>query len=176
MPDLKGTTRAQTLFLRGFRKDPAGPPPHEWPSPIVLRRWLRKGGFAGAMTSLLQALRWQADFHLTAAAASAGQLLHQCVHAGDTNGARKQIEALITLLRLAHIRHRFAEPLPDPPPPTNNDLIKVLRTAHPNIKVSEALQCIDILRSREGEPYTAGMDAWKRTGHEPPPKRYQSKT
>lgn len=42
MPDIPGTSRAQTLFLRAFRKSPTGPTPDQWPSPAILRRWRRK--------------------------------------------------------------------------------------------------------------------------------------
>src|SRR6266511_4049039 len=38
MPDIKGTTRAQTIFLRAFRDNPLGPPPDAWPTPAVLDR------------------------------------------------------------------------------------------------------------------------------------------
>src|SRR5258705_13035910 len=107
MPDIKNTTRTQTLFLRGFRKDPYGPPADQWASPIVLRRWLKRPGFCGAMNSILRAMRYQADFHLTAASASGAHLLHRAVQAGDGLEARKQVEALIHLLRMNHIRQRF---------------------------------------------------------------------
>src|SRR5438034_10020435 len=131
MPDIRGTSRAQTLFLRAFRKNPSGPPPEEWPSPVVLRRWLKRRGFCGAMNSILRALRYQADFHLTAAAASGAHLLHDAVHGGDVFEVRKQVESLIHLLRMSHIRHRFAEPLPQPDP-RPNVLIEILKAAHPD--------------------------------------------
>lgn len=167
MLDLKGTTRAQTL-LRAFAKNPYGPPPDLWPSPVVLRRWLKRPGFCGAMNSILRALRYQADFHLTAAAASGAHLLHDAVHGGNVVDVRKQIEALTHLLRMSHIRHRFADPLPEPEP-RGIDLIGLLRTAHPSIKVEEALQCFDVLENdREGrdlhEP-GVGYATWKKTGH-----------
>ena len=36
MTYIKGTTRAQTIFLRAFRKNPAGPPPDQWPDQDVI--------------------------------------------------------------------------------------------------------------------------------------------
>src|SRR5207247_631093 len=91
MPDMKGTTRAQTIFLRAFRNNPKGPPPQVWPSPMVLRRWLKRPGFCDAMEKVLRALRYQADFQLTAAAASGATLLHEFVHDGDVSNFRKQL-------------------------------------------------------------------------------------
>jgi hypothetical protein len=166
MPDMKNTTRAQTLFLRAFRQDPAGPPANEWPSPVVLRRWLKRPGFCGAMNSILRAMRYKADFHLTAAAASGANLLHGAVLGGDPSEARKHIESLIHLLRMNHIRQRFAEPLPQAPP-TDRDLIEVLRTAHPSITVEDALRCIDVLGSSDRDPdeEPIGRAIWKKTGH-----------
>src|SRR5438876_894904 len=38
MTYLKGTTKAQTIFLRHFRANPNGPPADQWPSPVILRR------------------------------------------------------------------------------------------------------------------------------------------
>ena len=159
-------TRAQTKFLRGFAANPYGPPAGEWPSPVVLRRWLKRPGFRGAMNSILRALRYQADFHLTAAAASAAHLLHGTIRSGEVDSVRKQVEALIQLLRMSHIRHRFAEPLPAPEPPPNV-ILDLLRDAHPSITVEEALQALDVLSQDDrpfGEPGD-GYRAWKKTGH-----------
>jgi len=166
MPNIKGTTKAQTLFLRGFRKHPSGPPADEWPSPVILRRWLKRPGFCGAMNSILRAMRYQADFHLTASAASGANLLHGAVQGGDVIETRKHIEALIHLLRMNHIRQRFAEPLPDPEP-TDRQLIQILRESHASITVEEALKCTDVLdeadRKPGQEPY--GRSVWRKTGH-----------
>jgi hypothetical protein len=161
-------TRAQTKFLRGFVANPAGPPPEQWPSPVVLRRWLKRPGFCGAMNSILRALRYQADFHLTAAAASGANLLHGAVHGGDALEARKHIEALIHLLRMNHIRQRFAEPLPQPEP-VLRDWIKALRLCAPNITVRDALALGDALYHDDGEGEGEfpgdGIKLWRKTGH-----------
>ena len=165
MPDFKGTTRAQTIFLRKFVKHPGGPPASEWPSPVVLRRWLKRRGFCGAMNSILRSMRYTADFHLTAAAASGANLLHSSVDSGDPAEARKQIESLIALLRMSHIRHRFAEPLPRPRP-RGTDIIAVLRQCHPNAKVGEALALFDQLLSKvDGKETNECKSAWIRSGH-----------
>jgi hypothetical protein len=173
MPDLNGTTRAQTLFLRAFKRNPNGPPANEWPAPIVLRRWLKRPGFCGAMNSIFRAMRYKADFHLTAAAASGANLLHGAVAAGDVENVRKQIDSLIHLLRIAHIRHRFAEPLPQPES-TMHEFIRYLRIVHPDISVRDALEGMDVLSTPRGgdvnEP-RVGMSIWRRTGH-PMPERY----
>jgi hypothetical protein len=168
MPDLKGTTRAQTIFLRAFRNDPAGPPAEQWPSAMVLRRWLRREGFAAALGSLMQSLRYQADFHLTAAAAAGAHLLHDSVRHGDVDATRKQIEALIALQRMAHIRHRFAEPLPQARS-TIFDFIDFLRHAHPDITVRDALRHLDVLNGDEdGKPSNCYKSFWTRAGQSYP--------
>ena len=96
MPDIPGTSRAQTLFLRAFHKNPNGPTPDQWPAPAILRRWLRKPNFRRALFSLLQTLRFQADFTLAAAATSASQSL-----ANPGESARHSAR-LTALLRLSH--------------------------------------------------------------------------
>jgi hypothetical protein len=118
------------------------------------------------MNSVLRALRYQADFHLTAAAASGAHLLHGSVHAGDVVESRKQIESLIHLLRMNHIRQRFAEPLPQAER-NDRDLIGILRGCHPSITVEDALRCFDVLDERfrpPGDP-PFGRSTWKKTGH-----------
>ena len=63
MPNLRGTTNKQTLFLRAFRTHESGPPPEMWPSPSILRKRLRKPAFITALRSVQEALRFQTDFH-----------------------------------------------------------------------------------------------------------------
>jgi hypothetical protein len=118
------------------------------------------------MNSILRAMRYEADFHLTAAAASGANLLHGAVLGGDPNDALKHIESLIHLLRMNHIRQRFAEPLPQPQA-TDRDLIEILRESHASITVEEALCYTDVLDSRDREPgeEPIGRAAWKKTGH-----------
>ena len=171
MSDISGTSRAQTRFLRAFRKNPAGPPPDQWPSPVILRRWLKRRGFCSAMNSILRALRYQADFHLTAAAASGAHLLHESVHGNDPNVVRKQVDALVALLRFSHLRARFGETLyVAPPPPT---IVDLFRGIHPNAKVSEVLQFYDSILSKPGEKMiTKHRSLWTRAGHSYPPGEF----
>lgn len=119
MPDITGTTRAQTLFLRSFRTSPAGPSSADWPSPAILRKWLRKPAFRAALASIRDTLQFQSDFQLAnAATTAAGKLLAD--DAGLTTHDLRQ------LLRLAHLRQRFADthdpngPTADPAP-SNDD-------------------------------------------------------
>jgi hypothetical protein len=108
MTSVKGTTRAQTIFLRSFRKNPAGPPADQWPSVTILRRWLRRRAFRAALESLRDTYRFQTDFQLAAAAAAASQILAAAAATGAaaalTPDDRKK---LCELLRLAHQRQRF---------------------------------------------------------------------
>src|SRR5689334_6790628 len=104
MPDIKGTTRAQTLFLRAFRKSATGPAPQDWPSVTVLRRWLRKPAFKTALDSLRETLRFQADFQLALGASQAVQELRSPASATFTPDEMKK---RLDLLRHAHLRQRF---------------------------------------------------------------------
>jgi hypothetical protein len=104
MPDIKGTNRAQTLFLRSFRKSPTGPAPEDWPSITLLRRWLRKPAFRTALDSLREALRFHADFQLTLGASRAAQTLSS---PHDSALTTQDVKKLSELLRHSHLRQRF---------------------------------------------------------------------
>jgi hypothetical protein len=45
-------THRQTSFLRSLLKKTPGPLPSDWPSPVVLRRWLRRPTFLAALNTL----------------------------------------------------------------------------------------------------------------------------
>src|SRR5579862_4694454 len=113
MADIKNTTRAQTVFLRSFRTHPAGPPAELWPSPAILRRWLRKPNFRHALDDLIQTLRYQSDFHLTAAACQAAQHLACTPHSEISNPEISNPQSL-SLLRLSHLRQRFEDRSKEP--------------------------------------------------------------
>jgi hypothetical protein len=100
MTHIKGTTRAQTAFLRSFRKNPAGPPLADWPSPIILRRWLRRRAFRTALESIQQTLQFQADFHLAIAAAKTAQKL--TTQPQDASPKNQDL----AILRLSHQRQQ----------------------------------------------------------------------
>ena len=100
MPRINGTSRRQTLFLRAFRTNPAGPAPADWPSPAILRKWLRKPAFIAALRSVQAALRFQTDFQLSSAANNAARRLAN--HDADLT-----TQDLNRLLRHAHLRQRF---------------------------------------------------------------------
>ena len=121
MPDITGTTRAQTLFLRAFRTNPAGPPPELWPAPALFRKWLRRPTFRSARQTVLAAVRYQTDLHLALAACnSARQLASQPADAPLDEPPNPH-----QLFRLHHLRQRFQiacgltdqGPI-DPKPPT----------------------------------------------------------
>lgn len=108
MPRVNGTNNRQTSFLRAFQTHPGGPPRSLWPSPSILRRWLRRPAFKRALDSLLQTLRFQSDFQLAALSAKATSAY---ATPASTDNA-PQDSGLTTqdfskLLRLAHLRQRF---------------------------------------------------------------------
>ena len=107
MSNIPETTRRQTLFLRAFRTNPAGPTPADWPSPAILRKWLRKPTFIAALRSVQEALRFQTDFQIANAASNAARKL-------ANQDADFTPQDLNRLLRHAHLRQRFNA---DAPPP-----------------------------------------------------------
>src|SRR5205814_599277 len=62
MPRVIGCNDRQSSFLRSFRSNPSGPPPKDWPSPAILRRWLRRPSFRSALHSIQSTLRIQESF------------------------------------------------------------------------------------------------------------------
>jgi hypothetical protein len=99
MANIPGTTRAQTIFLRHFRRNPAGPPPGEWPSTVILKRWLQRDAFRQAYDALRANLRHQAEFRLEAAAARAAAQLATPTPNADPKHA-------LDILRIAHSHRR----------------------------------------------------------------------
>jgi hypothetical protein len=116
-------TSAQSLFLKAFRENPAGPPPADWPNPGTFRRWLKQPAFRDALAAIRDALRFQADIHVATAAAQAAKNLQAALPAAaaannalDPDCAAQltaQLKAITNLLRLAHLRQRFPS---DPQP------------------------------------------------------------
>ena len=104
MPRIEGTTNAQTAFLRAFRTNPSGPLPGDWPSPAILRRWLRRPAFGRALASLREAMRFRAQFHLANAANQAAEVLHDPVQRDALSS--QQVRTLFELLRADVIRQR----------------------------------------------------------------------
>ena len=104
MPNVKGTTRHQTIFLRAFRENPNGPPPELWPSPAVFQRWLTRPHFRKTLQSTLAALHFQTDLHLAMAAC---QTARQIAARPLTQDSALGTQDSSLLLRLHHLRQRF---------------------------------------------------------------------
>jgi hypothetical protein len=138
MPRIKGTTDAQSSFLRSFAK-PDGP--RQWPTPAVLRRWLRKPGFLQAMRSLKKAIRYQSDFQLLIASAQAATEMERSVGNLDSDGHSsqpRQLQAMANLIKLVHLRERHAPPEPKAEY-TNATILHMLKTCHRDARVSDVL-------------------------------------
>ena len=142
MPRIEGTTNAQSKFLRTFRTSPFGPGAQDWPAAAILRRWLRRPTFVAALQSVQNALRYQADFQLLSAAAAAAHMLHTSVTAGDHELQKQQVKAMSDLLKLAHLRERFAPPMPKPQL-RDSQVLALLRSVHPDVTVGSALEMLD---------------------------------
>ena len=154
MSDIKGTTRAQTLFLRKARNNPHGPAPDSWPSPIVLRRWLRRPAFCAALETIRNAHRFRADLHLASASSSAAQSIESAaldpipVDPNPIANRKLQIANACSLLRLDYLRQRFSPFVPPSRPrkaksPINitiltlEDALKLIGRADPQRPVGE---------------------------------------
>src|SRR5437868_3691891 len=98
MPRLDGCNDRQSNFLRAFIKNPSGPPAKDWPSPAILRRWLRRPRFRAAFDSIQSTLRLQEGFLLTSAASSALRALDVAQSSPDL------IRHTLSLLRLSQLR------------------------------------------------------------------------
>ena len=149
MTTLKGTTRAQTFFLRSIKTSASGTLEAKWPSPVILRRWLRKPGFLSAMRSVRAALWYQADFQLLAAAAAAAQELQSTVAGGNFEEQARQLAALGNLIKLAHLRQRFASASDPQPMHRTAEIMSFLRSAHPSVTVQQALDYLDRIEGRK---------------------------
>jgi hypothetical protein len=101
MPRIDGCNNHQSAFLRSFITNPAGPAPKDWPSPAVLRRWLRRPRFRAAFESIQSTLRLQEGFLLTSVSNSALRALD------ITTSSPDHVRHTLSLLRLSHLRHRF---------------------------------------------------------------------
>ena len=160
MPRIEGTTNAQTKFLRAFRTDPHGPSVDKWPSPAVLRRWLRRPGFCDAMASIRDAMRYQADFQLLAASASAAHGLHTSISTGEPEA--KRMKVMGDLMKLAHVRERFA---PEEPPRPKRDtlLFDMVCVAHKDATIGVLRSMFERYTGRDIKAeYQARIEAEKK--------------
>lgn len=151
-------TRAQQNFLRACIASPDFLPVQGCPSPVIFRRWMRRATFRRALKSLRDALRFQADLHLTSAAASAAKALHQCVGSApaDSKAHKEQIQSLTTLLRIAHVRERFTSAVerPEPTTPTSSQrqmILAYLRYFAPEVPVRDVQETLKASEKRERE-------------------------
>lgn len=104
MPKITGATDAQSTFLRKLKRDPVGLPADEWPSAVIMRRWMRRPGFRQALQQLWRVLQLQADLHLAAAAGTGAQALHARIRNVNEDEEQVSNHALVQLVRLSHLR------------------------------------------------------------------------
>jgi len=156
MPRIPNTTDSQSKFLRAFRTHPFGPPPDQWPSPAILRRWLRRPGFHRAFLDLRTAIRMQADFHLAAASAQAAHRLAQ--RAAESQDSGLSTQDYLQSLRLAHLRQRFPTDPPLPPAPAIQ-IVNILRNSAADTTVDEVLEDLEKKRLIPQQPHQADPDA-----------------
>jgi hypothetical protein len=114
---------------------------------------MRRDTFRAAMQSVRDAMRFQADLHLTAAATRAAGALTDGVGAmaevddEQPQTAAARVNAMVHLLRLSHQRIRFTID-PPPPPPRGLDLYKALQRVHQDLPVGRALELMDKMMNR----------------------------
>lgn len=120
-------TRTQKLFLQTLIDNPTGPQPADWPSPAILRRWLRSPAFKSALESIRQANIVRADLALSQAAASAATLLADLLlvpaDQPDYQIPLENFSPILAILRQLHIRTRFVtDPAKSHPAPANSPI------------------------------------------------------
>lgn len=111
MPRSHGLSDGQSNFLRALRSSPNGLAPDSLPSPVVLRRWMRRPRFRAALESVRGAMDFATDLHLAAAAARASNELHRVLtpQTDDPNAdmpaqlasQQQQMQSLVRLMRMA---------------------------------------------------------------------------
>lgn len=144
MPRIHDTTNRQSAFLRALSRNPTGLPKDQWPSPTVLRRWLRKPGFRAALETLRATLAAQTDLQLAyAASRTAAALNEPAPSAADdpkqSSLALRRSRLALDLLKFAHLRATFAPPAPPPAVKTAEHALKIIETAPPYMIVKEYL-------------------------------------
>jgi hypothetical protein len=145
MPNVTGTSRAQTLFLRAFHTHQNGPPAELWPSPAILRRWLRRPAFRSALESVLAALRYQTDFHLAVAACHTARMIADGAALGEIENTPPKPDQL---LKLNHLRQRFpGQPTPSALPAPADDPDEPADPPKPRLSEREWVRSI---RGEEG--------------------------
>ena len=168
MPNMPGTTRRQTIFLRSFLKNPAGPSPADWPSAPILRRWLRRPAFLRALNTIRQTLHFQSDLLLAFASTSAALALNQPPLPDSPNSKTENQKSKIDLLKLSHLRQRFPGSLPQfPTRPTPDPTLdqtfeafrQVLQLVHPEANARQALEFIEQRIRDADEPFDDSQEA-----------------
>ena len=110
MPNIAGTTRVQSNFLRALREDPSLPADH-WPTPFLFRKWLRRPAFRRALMSLRDANRFRSAYHLSRSAADASTLLYGYLRNEKGYDLESdQVTFLSNLLRLSQSADRLDPP------------------------------------------------------------------
>ncbi|HZZ44775.1 MAG TPA: hypothetical protein VFE58_17695 [Tepidisphaeraceae bacterium] len=133
MPDIRNTTRAQTRFLRMLRRSDGSYPVEHWPSPLLLRRWLKRDAFREALDDILEALHLQSDLHLARATVrAANDLPDTLFSAPETHRAH------LSTIRLSHY-HRNSVRRTTPPrasfPHVDPELFRRLQIAGEGLPV-----------------------------------------
>lgn len=137
MPNITGTTRAQSNFLRALRDNPSLPP-DVWPTPFLFRKWLRRPAFRRALLSLRDANRFRSAYHLSRSAAHASTLLHAyLLNSEGFDLEPQQVTFLSNLLRLSQSADRLdppQRPKPTSPLIAQAQDLNSLSATHPTLQ------------------------------------------
>jgi len=110
MSDQPKLTNAQYDFLRRLRENDL--PTFDWPSPAILRKWMRRDTFRRAIESLQEAILLRGDLHVAAIASRAAINLQNHLqntpvqHVGELAGALRASHQRLRELRQADLRQR----------------------------------------------------------------------
>ena len=98
------------------------------------------------MASIRDAMRYQADFQLLSAAASAAHAMHTSLATGEPEA--KRMKVMNDLMKLSHVRQRFA---PEEPPRPKRDalLFDMVCTAHENGSIGALRKMFKVYTGRD---------------------------
>ena len=120
MENLPVPTRAQSNFLRTLKQDP-NLPAKQWPSNVILRRWLRHKGFRRALTDLQNTSRFCANYELATAGAYATAHLRAFLESPKQHKLDPELlTALLHIVRLSHASQRIELARTSRRPPATN--------------------------------------------------------
>ena len=140
-------TRAQSVFLREFAQSTDGSGIN-WPSPVILQRWMRSRRFVRTLRQAQEAQRMRMDAALTFSATAAADRMREHVTVdqptkkGEVLNRARNLSALTNIVKVSHKRQID---IPNPPEPDYERaaIIRLLQSLHPNVRVHDVRKMLE---------------------------------